>query len=162
MKKFFNKTRILVLAAAFLLIPLVAFAINTVDTGYQVLDGTTVQIDAHGTCKKVTNSTANDYFVPTKTSTEWSTFRSNLPTNVTLAACAVDCATPVFGYSCSGNWLAGDVSSHTAASCETWCDLYATLYTSAGCCAYTNGQDYNCQLYDGSAQAGSGYAADCS
>lgn len=62
---------------AIVLLALVAFAINTVATGYKIDNGGEVFIDAHGICKRVKNTAAsNDYFVPTKTSTEWQAFRN--------------------------------------------------------------------------------------
>src|SRR5690606_22963184 len=57
---------------------------------YSVASGATATIDEHGVCKKVTNQHASglSIFVPTKTSPEWSSFRSNLPLGVSLADCA--------------------------------------------------------------------------
>lgn len=46
-----------------------------------------VTIDEHSVCKKVTNSGSADLFVPTNTAGEWSAFRSNLPSGVSLSEC---------------------------------------------------------------------------
>lgn len=46
-------------------------------------------MDEWGTCQKVTNANAKALFVPTNTSLEWSTFRTNKPGDVTLASCCV-------------------------------------------------------------------------
>lgn len=63
-------------------------ALNTQDTGHRVNRSTSKAINAHNVCKKVINAdAAKDFFVPTKTATEWTAFRSNLPANVTLGNC---------------------------------------------------------------------------
>jgi hypothetical protein len=67
----------------------VVFAINIVSEGFKINNTDTTQIDAHGVCKKVTNSTGQGIFVPTKTSNEWGDFRNNKPSNVVLAECCV-------------------------------------------------------------------------
>ncbi len=85
-----NKSLLTLLAVLFLAIPLTVFAINTVSTGFQV-GPSNVKIDAHGTCKQV-RSTSGTLFVPTKSSAEWSAFRSNKPSGVTLSSCYVGCS----------------------------------------------------------------------
>ena len=67
-----------------------SFAINTVATGFRVTDGSTVEIDAHGVCQNVTNSTGSDQFISTKSAPEWTSFRANLPTNITLGPCGAN------------------------------------------------------------------------
>ncbi|WP_374000227.1 fibrinogen-like YCDxxxxGGGW domain-containing protein [Bdellovibrio bacteriovorus] len=63
-------------------------ALNTQDTGHRVNRSTTKAINAHNVCKKVINANvAKDFFVPTKTAAEWTSFRSNLPASVTLGSC---------------------------------------------------------------------------
>lgn len=58
-------------------------------TSYQITNGTNQDIDEHGTCKNVGNyhATGNALFVPTNTSTEWSTFVANPPSGVTVMDC---------------------------------------------------------------------------
>jgi len=53
----------------------------------------TQQIDKHGTCQDVTNNRVGgeDIMVPVKTTGEWSAFRDNLPTGVTLDDCGPSC-----------------------------------------------------------------------
>lgn len=73
----------------------VGYAINTVATGYKVNDNLETSVDAHGTCQKVKNNNCEGVgiFVPTKTSAEWTSFRTNKPSCVTLSGCAPgDCA----------------------------------------------------------------------
>lgn len=64
------------------------FSIDTVSEGFKVLSGSTVAIDAHGTCQQVSNASGVDQFVATKTSAEWSSFRSNLPSGMSLGSCS--------------------------------------------------------------------------
>ncbi|MGE3975809.1 MAG: hypothetical protein AB7F59_14895 [Bdellovibrionales bacterium] len=63
---------------------------------YQVNHTATSTITEHGVCKRVTNNhaSAKAIFVPTKTATEWSTFRTNVPPGVTLSDCG---CTPPWG-----------------------------------------------------------------
>lgn len=68
--------------------PALSFAIGTLNEGHMVVHGTTERINAHATCKKVANAHASrDYFVPTKASSEWTSFVTNPPTSVTLTNC---------------------------------------------------------------------------
>ena len=79
------------------------YGINTTDTGFQVNAGVSnVTVDAWGTCNKVSNASAKNYFVPTKTSAEWTAFRNSLPANVTLSAC------------CTTGYLDGDLDGDGA------------------------------------------------
>lgn len=56
---------------------------------YQVPSGATMDICEYSVCKKVINNNSKtlSLFVPTNSSTEWSTFYGNLPSGVTTAAC---------------------------------------------------------------------------
>ncbi len=71
---------------AICIVPLSVWAINTVATGFQTTTSD-VEIDAHSTCQNVKHTWSNSYFVPTKTSAEWSAFRNNTPSDVALSAC---------------------------------------------------------------------------
>ena len=58
---------------------------------YRVNHWTTANIQEHSYCAWViNNSTINDYFVPTKTSSEWLSFRSNPPSWVIIDYCYPD------------------------------------------------------------------------
>ena len=47
-------------------------------------------IDVHGVCKKALAPSSNkNYFVPTKTSSEWEAFRNYLPSGVSLESCSL-------------------------------------------------------------------------
>ena len=76
-----------------------ALAINTCSSGWQISDGQTKQINCHGVCKKVTNNCGKSIFIPTKTSTEWSEFRTHNPTCVSLSSCCT--CTPGTTQSCT-------------------------------------------------------------
>ena len=86
---------ILIIVAIVLIIFLIKLilAINTVDTGFRVIaGGALMKIDAWGVCRNVDNNLAQDIFVPTKTSLEWSEFRTHYPAGVTLSVCG-ECTT---------------------------------------------------------------------
>lgn len=68
------------------------WAINTVDTGFQVAPDELKTIVAHGTCKKVWNRDTRSHFVATKTSMEWTNFYVNYPTNLTVRDCVASCS----------------------------------------------------------------------
>lgn len=67
-------------------LPVFAFALNTVITGFQV-GSTKTKIDAHGVCQNVQASDGKTYFIPTNTAAEWSAFRTNKPSGVALSSC---------------------------------------------------------------------------
>jgi len=71
-------------------------------TSYLVTPSQTVTIDEHGLCKKVTNNSVLTIFVPTKTSAEWLSFRTNLPSNIALSDCFVGCLAGTFPASLHG------------------------------------------------------------
>lgn len=86
MKKKFSKI-VMIAIFAIVAIPLV-YALNTIDTGFRSDSGAPeFTIDAHGVCKKVTNTSGKSYFIPTKTPSEWTDFRGNLPLSVSLVDC---------------------------------------------------------------------------
>lgn len=96
--KFYDSARLKHLLTLLLLgmivIPLSVWGLGNIATGFRA-QGSPVNIEAHGICKKVANATGKDLFVPTKTSGEWSTFRGNIPPNVTIT----DCNMPTACYS---------------------------------------------------------------
>lgn len=84
-----------VLLSALLVIPLVAGAIDTPESGFRLSKKiseviTKMKVDAHSFRRNILNDTDIDYFVPTKTETEWQAFRDHLPAGISLAY--VDCA----------------------------------------------------------------------
>lgn len=96
MKIKFKKLIFLIFSGIFLFVVLFVFgvayvmALNTYDTGYRINTGAGPQnilIDSSGTCKKITNTSGKDIFVPTKTAAEWNAFNANKPANVAIEAC---------------------------------------------------------------------------
>lgn len=75
-----------------LLLGMPTYALNTVDTGFQVSPGELKTIVAHNTCKKVWNTSATAQFVATKTSMEWTNFYVNHPASLTVRDCSVSCS----------------------------------------------------------------------
>ena len=65
----------------------IVFAINTINTWYQTITVNQI-VDAHGICQQVRHTWSKSYFIPTKTSAEWSAFRSNKPEDVILSPCS--------------------------------------------------------------------------
>lgn len=109
-----------------------AHAINTVAEGFKVDNGATVEINAHGTCKTVTDSSGHDQFVATKTSAEWTSFLAHLPSGMTVGSCAVDCinGSPSPGDTCIGGAIyLGELSPGAISGSGT--DHYMT--TRGGC-----------------------------
>lgn len=66
--------------------PAGVWAINSVETGFRV-GSTEVSVDAQGVCKKIVSTDGQEYFVPTKSSEEWTSFLTNTPEGLTLAEC---------------------------------------------------------------------------
>ena len=55
---------------------------------YRLNKNTKVAIPAHSNCKVAENTgSVNDYFVPTKTATEWTSFINNKPSDVVFQSC---------------------------------------------------------------------------
>lgn len=96
----FKKHKLYIIWSIIIALPLIVYAINTVSTGYKSTPSSTHTIDAHGVCKNVTNNSSISYFVSTKSSGEWSAFRNNLPSGVSLSDCCVSHDHII----CNGDW----------------------------------------------------------
>lgn len=84
---------------------------------YRVNNGTTATINEWSVCKKVTNNTGKDIFVPTNTSNEWNQFRTYFPSGISLGNCWA-CGDPVtFTY--RGSQVTYGTVSHNN---ECWMD----------------------------------------
>lgn len=86
----FIKQYRLIFALAILLLPWGIYGINTLAEGYQSTPSSNITINAASrsdACRKINNTSANTYFVPTNTAGEWSAFLSNLPPSTTAAQC---------------------------------------------------------------------------
>jgi hypothetical protein len=92
------------------------------------VDGTCVNLSAGATqeityssiCAKVTNSTATAIMIPGNTSSEWTTFLLNLPTNVTAIECVsqVGCLPRVVKYTATASHTLG--TNCTTMTIEAW------------------------------------------
>jgi len=83
-----NKRKIILIfvsAAAFLVLPSLLFAAATY---YRAVANTPVTVDEFSACQETNNACANDVFIPTKTETEWSNFRTNKPACVSFTSCS--------------------------------------------------------------------------
>lgn len=91
-----------------------ATSVNAANS-YKINSGSSADIDEFGVCAKITNNHASGkaIFVPTKTSAEWSTFRSNKPSGVTSNIC---CAGEIVGGYCWYLGAAGDSCTEVCAS----------------------------------------------
>ncbi len=63
------------------------WTINTVDTGTVLLDDSVRKIDAHGICKNVQATDGKQYFVPTKSTSEWNSFINGAPSGINISEC---------------------------------------------------------------------------
>lgn len=113
------------------MVPSYMWGIDTVATGYKLNDSTTrsVEINAWSNCKALwNNSTTKDYFIPTKTSGEWTAFLNNTPSDITKYNCPV--------VDCVGSWQ----PSGSGSSCA-----YSGLCPSSDACGnlFTTGQTCN-------------------
>lgn len=54
---------------------------------YRISVSQTQLVNEQGVCQKVTNNGNQDIFIPTNTSNEWSLFRQNKPSYISLAEC---------------------------------------------------------------------------
>lgn len=97
----------------------VVLATGVVDEGFVSLTGNQITVDAHGDCQTVNNTSGINYFVPTRTNTEWQAFQDNLPSNVTLGACCSnDCTLPSTACALNVLYTCGECD---ADSCNDWC-----------------------------------------
>lgn len=88
-KKIFKPKILLFIALSILIFAGVVFAINTISTGYRLNKNTFMVINAWSACRAVENTGSTyDYFVPTKTSSEWTNFINNKPGDVTITYCS--------------------------------------------------------------------------
>ena len=85
---------------------------------YSVNSGATVQINEHGVCQRITNShsSGRPIMVPTKTATEWTTFRNNRPAGVGMAACPPVCSGVSVGGYC---WYLGAAGQSCTQVCSS-------------------------------------------
>lgn len=90
-----NKTFLTVLALAFsvaLIVQVVqlstpdSYALNSCNTGWAI--GPPTEINCHGTCKVVSNNGDNSFFVGTRASAEWLSFRRDPAPGASISSCS--------------------------------------------------------------------------
>jgi len=113
-------------------------AINAWDAGYRINStdsNVSVTVGSiSGTCYTVTNNSALDYFVPTKTQTEWDSFFAHLPVSVTATTCCTNDCSPQGSTQCSGS-NAQTCGNYDADSCLEWGgDSFCAYGCSGGVC----------------------------
>lgn len=95
--------------------------LSTGATSYQVNYGSNQDIDEWGTCKNVANSHASGaaLFVPTNTSTEWSTFYNNAPAGVTIGNCGCTVTAGSQSFTTAGS-SSFTVPCHNTLTVQVW------------------------------------------
>lgn len=65
-----------------------AYLVVYAATSYRSDPNSTITVNEQGTCKSITQgNSGKSYFIPTNTSNEWSLFRQNKPSDVSLGEC---------------------------------------------------------------------------
>lgn len=118
----------------------ITYAIDTISSGYRITT-TSRTINAHSKCQIVRTTSGSDVFAPTLTSTEWTSFINNKPSNVSLSACPPPCTSwafsdssqitswSTFKYSSSQfHWARGPAQGPTVSGMS----YSATSYTTGG------------------------------
>lgn len=81
------KRYIAIIAIIFGIVLFAVIVYAAVDS-YRINKTVSTIINEQGSCKSVINNSAtNDYFIPTKTLTEWNLFKQNKPADVSLGSC---------------------------------------------------------------------------
>lgn len=134
----------LILALCLLMLPAVStHAANS----YKVNAGATVSINEHGTCKRVKNNKSVALFVPTKTSTEWASFRNASASGATLSNCVMTCTMTASKWCNSprtGDNILRSTSLSDVASCKTYCEATSGVDV---CEYYTNSMGGTCYVW---------------
>ena len=93
---------------------------------YRVNNGASTDINEWSVCKKVTNNTGKDIFVPTNTSNEWNLFRTYYPTGISLGNCGGGggCTCPDGWWYCAPQCCWGTCGCNVSClqgKCSSWC-----------------------------------------
>lgn len=64
-------------------------ALNSIISGYKISQGETLTISKDSQCNDISNTSANQYFIPTKTTVELSAFINNTPSWITIQECII-------------------------------------------------------------------------
>lgn len=89
---------------------------EAIDTGFIAPKTGSKDVITPEGCRKISGvSVTKDYFVPTKTTTEWNAFKANIPTGITIGSCSI----PTYSWS-----IGGSVATDTCSSGQlrtVWC-----------------------------------------
>jgi hypothetical protein len=85
---------------------------------YGVAGGSTVEVNEHSICKKVSNTAGSPtVFIPTNTATEWQAFRDYHPAHIGLADCCAAETCSSLGKECGDDWDDGCGGTLDCGSC---------------------------------------------
>lgn len=102
------------------MLPLLAWGINTIATGFKATPSTVVAISpshSPSSYKKIENTGSKTYFIPTKTANEWSAFLANMPAD--LQGCNIQYQNSCGGSACVNAGSYDCVGSCTGTSNKT-------------------------------------------
>lgn len=108
--------------------------IDTWATGYQLSPGQTKNVyfgPSGSGWQKVTNTSGNTYFVPTKTEAEWSSFDTHKPTGVSITG--IDCTSVGTLGSGSAQFTVQPTAAHNAIKTGTCTSGYCNSVPTATC-----------------------------
>ena len=164
-----NKIFFAIFSTLVFLVPAIASATGptgSVAAGYSLINAASGPITAWGTCYSINNTSGKSVFIPTKTSSEWSTFYNNLPSGVTKSSCcaadngqscnssANSCGQTNSGtYDCSGNCSASTPGTgnygNSCASAANSCGMtsYSGTIQCNGSCSSATPSNSLCPIY---------------
>ena len=95
---------------------------ENLDNGFLAPKTGTKDVTTPEGCRKISGvSVTKDYFVPTKTTTEWNAFKANKPAGFTISACMVSGACGNSAGTCSQGNVTGDSGPISGtANYRTW------------------------------------------
>jgi len=120
---------------------------------YRVNNGASIDINEWSVCKKVTNNTGKDIFVPTNTSNEWNQFRTYFPSGISLGTCGGGggCTCPSGWWYCDPMCCYGECGCNVSClqgKCSSWCASFGGVSQNcsgaAGTCKCLWGQSQAC------------------
>jgi hypothetical protein len=134
------------LKAGVTIVAILSFFAIVIDASdnYTVNHGANTNITAHTVCSKVTNNstTSASVYVPTQTSLEWQSFRTNPPAGVTLGACQM-----MYVGGVDGGGLANGVTTFSATDILISGNYaYVLYYGVATACSSSASNSNGCEL----------------
>ena len=137
------------------------YALNIWNLGYRIYTQTKeVKVGSSQACHKVTNTSSNSYFIPTKTTTEWNAFANNPPSGVTIGSCC----TPGLCKLCPGPTMPADDFSCGIIDCDGLNYYYTSgsaSVTGTNYCIYRNYADITSNRCEGLGNCKDANTSDC-